>query len=53
MMKVTEGFTTATKFDLNLAVAYNYRSAAYAEPGKKAETIADPEKFITLTNNPQ
>ena len=40
------------EFDPNDATAYFNRGYEYKEQGKKAEAIADFEKFITLTDNP-
>jgi len=36
-----------------LAMAYNNRDLSYVGQDKKAEAVADLEKFITLTSNPQ
>ncbi|MEE9399447.1 MAG: tetratricopeptide repeat protein [Dehalococcoidales bacterium] len=43
----------AIGLDPNVAITYFNRGRAYKEQGKKAEAIADFEKFITLTNNPR
>ena len=43
----------AIELDPSLAEAYGNRAWAYKKQGKKAEAIADFEKFITLTDNPQ
>ncbi|MFC2060313.1 tetratricopeptide repeat protein [Chloroflexota bacterium] len=46
-------FGKAIELDPNRTKAYYNRGLTYALLGKKAEAIADFEKFITLTNNPR
>jgi len=48
-----EEYNEAIRLNPEYAEAYNNRGLAYKEQGKKAEAIADFEKFITLTTNPQ
>jgi len=43
----------AIELDPNLVEAYYNRGFAYEEQGEKSEAIADFEKLITLTDNPQ
>ena len=46
-------YTVAILLDPEFALAYYNRGLAYEEQGKKAEAIADFEKLLTLTDNPQ
>ena len=43
----------AIELDPTLASTYGVRAMAYTGLAKKTEAIADLEKFITLTDNPQ
>jgi len=51
--RAIEDYNEAIRLNPEYAVAYNNRGYAYKLQGKKAEAIADFEKFITLSNNPQ
>lgn len=48
-----EECSKAIELDPNLATVYFNRGFAYRELGNRAEAIADFEKFITLTDNPE
>ena len=48
-----KNYDEAIRLNPQLAEAYNNRGLAYGFQGKKAEAIADFEKFITLTDNPR
>ena len=48
-----EDFNEAIRLEPGYEDAYYNRGLAYKEQGKKADAIADFEKFITLTDNPQ
>jgi len=47
-----EEWNKANELNSNLAVAYYKRGYVYKQQGKKAEVIANFEKFITLTARP-
>lgn len=48
-----EEYTWAIELDPNSTEAYGNRGNAYKLQGMKAEALADFEKVITLTDNPQ
>ena len=51
--RAIEDYTEAIRLNPEYAKAYYNRGQAYKDQGKKAEAIADFQKFITLTDNPQ
>lgn len=48
-----EGYDEAIRLDSKDAVAYFNRGNAYKLQGKKAKAMADFEKLVTITDNPQ